>query len=82
MIAAGPVTTIPLLFFAASVVRVPLSIAGMLQYLSPTIQFLIGVYVYDEPFTRGQFAGFACVWAALIVFGGESALNQRITSRT
>jgi chloramphenicol-sensitive protein RarD len=81
MVAAGPVTTIPLLFFAASVVRVPLSVVGMLQYLSPTIQFLIGVYLYREPFSRGQSVGFAFVWAALIVFGIESFLNQRATSR-
>jgi chloramphenicol-sensitive protein RarD len=82
MVAAGPVTTIPLLFFAASVVRIPLSVVGMLQYLSPTLQFLIGVYLYREPFSRGQFVGFACVWTALIVFGAESFLNQRAISRT
>jgi chloramphenicol-sensitive protein RarD len=82
MAATGPVTTIPLLFFAASVVRVPLSVVGMLQYLSPTLQFLIGVYLYREPFSRGQFVGFAFVWAALILFGAESLLNQRAISRT
>jgi chloramphenicol-sensitive protein RarD len=49
----------------------------MLQYLSPTLQFLIGVYLYREPFTRSQFVGFACVWAALIVFGLEAVRARR-----
>jgi chloramphenicol-sensitive protein RarD len=71
MIAAGPVTTLPLLLFAVGVKRIPLSLMGMLQYINPTIQFLIGVFVYKEPFTRSQFAGFACVWGALVLFAGE-----------
>jgi chloramphenicol-sensitive protein RarD len=81
MVAAGPVTTVPLLLFAASVAQVPLSLVGMLQYLSPTLQFLIGVYLYREPFTRSQFFGFACVWAALIVFGLEAVRARRGSPR-
>jgi chloramphenicol-sensitive protein RarD len=81
MAATGPVTTIPLLFFAASVARVPLTVVGMLQYLSPTIQFLIGVYVYREPFTGEQLVGFACVWAALAIIAGESFLAPTTKSR-
>ena len=71
MIGAGPVTTVPLLLFAAAARRIPLSMMGMLQYINPCIQFLLGVFVYKEPFTRSQFAGFACVWAALVLFAGE-----------
>lgn len=71
MIGAGPVTTVPLLLFAAAARRIPLSLTGMLQYINPTIQFLLGVFVYKEPFTRSQFAGFACVWAALVLFAAE-----------
>jgi chloramphenicol-sensitive protein RarD len=71
MIGAGPVTTVPLLMFAASARRIPLSLMGMLQYINPTIQFLLGVFLYKEPFARSQFAGFACVWAALVLFAGE-----------
>jgi chloramphenicol-sensitive protein RarD len=71
MIGAGPVTTVPLLLFAAAAQRIPLSLMGMLQYINPTIQFLLGVFLYKEPFTRSQFVGFACVWAALVLFAGE-----------
>jgi chloramphenicol-sensitive protein RarD len=71
MIGAGPVTTVPLLLFAAASRRIPLSLMGMLQYINPSIQFMLGVFVYKEPFTRVQFVGFACVWAALVLFAGE-----------
>ncbi len=71
MIGAGPVTTIPLLLFSAAAKRIPLSVNGMIQYISPTLQFLLGVFLYGEPFTRSQFAGFGCVWAALVLFAGE-----------
>jgi len=65
------VTTVPLLLFAAAARRIPLSLMGMLQYINPTIQFLLGVFLYKEPFSRGQFVGFAFVWAALVLFAGE-----------
>ena len=71
MMGAGAVTSLPLLLFAAAARRIPLSLIGMLQYINPSIQFLLGVFLYKEPFTRGQFAGFACVWAAFVLFAGE-----------
>lgn len=71
MVGAGPVTSLPLLLFAAAARRIPLSLMGMLQYINPSIQFLLGIFLYKEPFTRGQFVGFACVWAALVLFAGE-----------
>jgi chloramphenicol-sensitive protein RarD len=77
MIGAGPVTTLPLLLFAAAARRIPLSMMGMLQYINPTIQFLLGVFLYKEPFSRGQLAGFGLVWAALCVFGAESWAASR-----
>jgi chloramphenicol-sensitive protein RarD len=80
MIGAGPVTTLPLLLFAAAAKRTPLSMMGMLQYISPTVQFLLGVLLYGEPFSRGQLVGFGLVWAALIVFGVEGwAATRRDT---
>ena len=66
---AGFVTTLPLLLFASAVQLVPLSTVGLLQYISPTIQFLLGVFVYREPFARTQLIGFTIVWIALAVFG-------------
>ena len=65
---SGLVTISPLLLFASAVRRIPLSVVGLLQYIAPTIQFLLGVLLYHEPFSRTQFIGFAIVWIALIVF--------------
>ena len=77
MIAGGPVTTLPLLLFAAGVRRIPLSLVGMLQYVNPTMQILIAVFMYREPFTRVQLAGFGLVWAALAIFAVEGYLARR-----
>jgi chloramphenicol-sensitive protein RarD len=66
MVGAGPVTTVPLLFFAAAARRIPLSMLGLFQYIAPTMQFLLGVLVYDEPFTRSRLIGFSMVWLALV----------------
>jgi hypothetical protein len=52
MIGGGLVTTVPLLLFAAAVRTVPLSVIGILQYIGPTLQFVLGVFVYHEPFSR------------------------------
>lgn len=77
MIGAGVVTTIPLLMFASAAKQIPLTMIGILQYLAPTLQFLIGVFVYREPFGQAQLIGFSLVWLALILFWGESYLTSR-----
>ena len=77
MFGAGPVTTLPLLLFAAGVKRIPLSLVGMLQYINPTMQILIAVFVYNEPFTRVQLIGFGLVWAALALFAAEGYITHR-----
>ena len=74
--AAGPVTTLPLVLFAAAVQRIPLSAIGILQFIAPTIQFFLGTWVYKEPFTHQQLIGFAFVWSAVIVFAAESILAR------
>jgi chloramphenicol-sensitive protein RarD len=79
MVGAGPVTTVPLLLFAAGVRRVPLSAMGMLQYITPTMQFLIGVWLYHEPFTRTQWVGFGMVWVALMMYALEGYVTRRLT---
>jgi len=71
---AGPITTLPLVLFAAAVQRIPLSTIGFLQFIAPTIQFFLGVVVYKEPFSRQQLIGFAFVWSAAIVFATEGIL--------
>jgi len=77
MIGGGLVTTVPLLLFAAAVRTVPLSVIGILQYIGPTLQFLLGVFVYGEPFSRTQLVGFSIVWTALAVYAGDSLRARR-----
>lgn len=74
---AGVVTAVPLLFFGAAARRVPLSVLGVLQYLAPTIQFLLGVFVFAEPMPAVRLAGFALVWTALAIFTAESLASRR-----
>jgi chloramphenicol-sensitive protein RarD len=63
--------------FAAAVTRIPLSTMGMLQFVNPTLQFLIGVLIYREPFTAAQRVGFVMVWAGLVVFAVEGYITRR-----
>jgi chloramphenicol-sensitive protein RarD len=69
LMSSGIVTGIPLLFFAAAARRVPLSVMGMLQYITPVLQFLIGIFVRHEALSGSELAGFALVWVALAVLG-------------
>jgi chloramphenicol-sensitive protein RarD len=74
---AGVVTAAPLLLFAYGARRVTLTTLGILQYLAPTLQFLLGVLVYAEPFTRTQRIGFAVVWSALGIYTADGIAHQR-----
>ena len=78
MIGAGLVTTIPLLMFASAAKQIPLTMIGVLQYLAPSIQFLIGVFMYKEPFDQSRLIGFSIVWLALIIFWVENYLASRM----
>lgn len=80
IIGAGVITTIPLLLFASATKRIPLSFVGILQYIAPTIQFLIGVLFYKEQFSVEQFIGYSLVWIALIIFGFNSFSAYRAKS--
>lgn len=75
VLAAGPVTAIPLLLFAAGARRVRLVTLGMIQYIAPIGQFLLGWLVFNEPMPPQRWAGFALVWVAVALFAG-SALWQ------
>ncbi len=77
MVGAGLVTTVPLLLFASAAPRVPLTMIGILQYINPTMQFLLGVLVYHEPFTHDRLIGFGLVWAGLILFWAEGLYARR-----
>lgn len=80
MIGAGLVTTIPLLMFATAARLIPLWVVGLLQYIAPTLQFLIGVFIYKEPFSHDQLIGFGIVWTALIIFLVENYLATRASA--
>lgn len=68
----GVVTAVPLLFFTASAIRVPLTTIGLLQYIAPILQFLVGVLIAKETMPPSRWAGFAIVWLALAVFTYDS----------
>jgi chloramphenicol-sensitive protein RarD len=78
---AGIATAVPLLLFAAAARRVPLTTLGLLQYLAPVLQFLIGVLLYDEPMPASRLAGFALVWVALVVLSVDGVRNRARSRR-
>ncbi len=74
---AGVVTSIPLILFAAAARRMPLSMLGLLQYLSPSMQFLMGVFLFREPFGRAQGVAFALIWAGLVLYTVSGLASRR-----
>lgn len=78
LIGTGAVTSIPLLMFASAAREIPLTMIGILQYIAPTLQFLIGVFLYHEPFDQSRLIGFSLVWLALIIFWVENYLAHRV----
>lgn len=73
----GPLTAIPLLLFAAGARRIPMTVLGMLQYLGPTLQLLLGVWLYHEPFAGARAQGFVIIWCACAVFSAEMVWRSR-----
>lgn len=71
LLAAGPITAIPLLLFAAGARRIPMSTLGLLQYIAPSLQLILGVALYHEPFNGDRLIGFIAIWAALAVYSAE-----------
>ncbi len=82
LVASGLATAVPLLLFAAGARLIPLSVLGILQYIAPTIQFLIGVTVYHEPLTWERLVGFCLIWLALAVYSIEGILQHNTAVRT
>lgn len=82
LIFTGLVTAVPLLLFGSAAQRIHLSTLGILQYLAPTIQFILGVAVYHEPFTSTTLIGFILIWLALLVYSMEGYLHYRRTPET
>ena len=74
---SGVVTAVPLLLFASGARLVPLTTLGLLQYIAPTMQFCIGVFIYHEPFDQARLLGFSIVWFALAVYSAEGFRHRR-----
>lgn len=74
---SGIITALPLLMFARAAQAIPLVLVGILQYIAPTVQFLLGVFLYQEPFTLSRLVGFAIIWLALIIFTLEGVYERR-----
>ncbi|MEZ5953756.1 MAG: EamA family transporter RarD [Hyphomonas sp.] len=76
LMAAGPITAVPLILFALAAKRLRLSTIGMMQYIGPTLQFLIAVLVFHETFGPTHAIAFGCIWAALVVFTVDSLVGE------
>ena len=72
---SGPITAIPLLMFAAAARRLSLSLLGLMQYIVPSMQLLLGVWLYHEPFGVSRLIGFALIWSGLALYSAEAALR-------
>ncbi len=77
VLSVGVITAIPLLLFAYGAQRIRLATLGLLQFLAPTVQFLIGVYWYREPFDSARLAAFSLIWCGLILYSADSFWSQR-----
>ncbi|MBT9503691.1 MAG: EamA family transporter RarD [Burkholderiaceae bacterium] len=77
LVLAGPLTAIPLLLFATGARRIPLATLGVLQYLSPSLQFCLGLWVFHEPLQPSRLIGFVFIWAALLVYSAEGLWVSR-----
>ena len=81
LVVTGVVTALPILLFGFAARSIPLSMVGLLQYIAPTLQFLLGVLVYAEPFTHQRLVGFSIIWLALLIYWLEGlAFHRRATS--
>ncbi len=77
LFAGGLVTAIPLALFAFGARIIPYSTVGLIQYIGPTMQLLLGIFLYHEPFTETRAIGFAMIWMALVIYGGDGLLRAR-----
>ncbi len=76
LVCSGVITAIPLLLFSYSARRIRLSTLGLLQYLAPSVQLILGIAVFHEPFSRSRILSFSFIWAALAVYTADNLLAQ------
>jgi chloramphenicol-sensitive protein RarD len=78
LLAAGPVTALPLLWFASAVRRLRLATVGLLQYIAPTIQFTLAVTVYREPFDETRLVAFLLIWLAIAIYSTDNVRHRNV----
>jgi len=74
LVGSGPLTAVPLAAFAYGARRVPYSTVGIVQYIGPTLQLLLGIFLFAEPFPPARAAGFAAIWLALAIYAAHGLL--------
>ena len=77
LVFSGVVSAVPLVAFAYGVRRIPLSLVGLLQYIGPTLQLLLGVWFFHEPFGAAQLLGFGAIWLGLAIYASEGLWRAR-----
>jgi len=77
LVLGGPLTAIPLVLFAFGARRIPYSTVGLLQYIGPTLQLLIAVLVFREPFSGPRVLGFSLIWTALAIYAADGVWRAR-----
>ena len=77
LILAGPVTVIPLLCFTAATKRIPYSMVGFLQYITPSILFLLAAFIYKEPFSLVKLMTFVFIWSALVLLSVDAMRHKK-----
>jgi chloramphenicol-sensitive protein RarD len=81
VVGTGVITVIPLLGFGGAATRIPLSTLGLMQYLTPTVQFLLGILVFHEPMPAMRWVGFSLIWLALVLFTAETLRHRHTQLR-
>jgi chloramphenicol-sensitive protein RarD len=82
LLGSGIATAVPLAMFAYGARRIPLSTVGLTQYLAPSMQFLLGVFFFGEPFPRARAIGFILIWCALAIYAADGLQRSRRAART
>lgn len=81
LLCSGWITAVPLVWFAYAAARIPISTLGLLQYIAPSLQFLLGWLLYHEPLDPAKLPGYVCIWLGLAIYSGEGMYARRRIER-
>jgi chloramphenicol-sensitive protein RarD len=80
LLGTGVVTTIPLLLFGGAATRIPMTTLGLLQYIAPVMQFMLGLWLFDEDMSAARWVGFSLVWVSLVLLTADSVRRRHLDS--